>query len=77
MAAAKARVRTTRLDRNFDPAAVSNLAKALAEKGSYAQALDLCQKVLKFQQQQLGCDHPHTADTYNKCLVPIHAGYIV
>ena len=66
MAVAEAQVHTTRLDRNFDPAAVSCLASALKEKGSYQEALELFQKVLKFQQRQLGPDHPHVARTYNK-----------
>ena len=38
MAVAKARVHTTDLDQNFDPAACTNLANALTAKGSYAQA---------------------------------------
>ena len=66
MAAAEARVHTTRLDRNFDPAAVRDLAVALAQKGNYSEALGLFRKVLKFQQRHLGHDHPHVADTYNK-----------
>ena len=64
MAVAEARVHTTRLDRNFDPAAVTDLANALDEKGNYPQALDLHQKVLEFLQRQLGCDHPSVAATY-------------
>ena len=63
MAAAKARVRTTRLDWNFDPIAVTNLANALTEKGNYAQALDTYQKVLEMQQRKLGHNHPHVART--------------
>ena len=63
MAAAEARVRTTRLDRNFDPIAVSNLANALTENGNYAQALDMYQKVLEILQRKLGCDHPLVAAT--------------
>ena len=64
MAVAKARVHTTRLDRNFDPEAVSSLAKALYEEGNYPQALDLHQKVFEFQQQQLGISLPDVAATY-------------
>ena len=65
MAAAEARVHTTCLDRNFDPAAVGDLAVALAQKGSDAEALGLFRKVLEFQQRQLGRDHPDIAGTYN------------
>ena len=65
MAVAKARVHTTRLDRKFDPAAVSNLASALFDKGSYAEALDSYRKVLEFQQRRLGRDHLDTARTQN------------
>ena len=66
MAAAKARVHTTRLDRNFDPVAVSNLANALVGKGNYPQALELHQKVLEFQLRQLGPNHPNVAVTYGQ-----------
>ena len=66
MAAAKARVRTTRMDRNFDAAAVTNLANALFQKGRYEEALDLFRKVLEFAQQHLGCDHRLVAPTYMK-----------
>ena len=63
MAAAEARVHTTCLDRNFDPAAVEDLAVAFAEKGSYAEALGLFRKVLEFQQRYLGRDHLEPAKT--------------
>ena len=66
MAVAEARVHTTRLDRNFEPVAVNELANALCEKGSYPQALGLYQKVLEFQQQHFGLDHPDVAKTYHK-----------
>ena len=66
MAVAEAQVRTTRLDRNFDPAAVGNLAIALQDKGSYPQALELYRKVLKFLQQKHGPKHPNLATTYMK-----------
>ena len=69
MAAAKARVHTTCLDRNFNPAAVINLANALTDKESYAEALDLYRKVLEFgrRNRRIGRDHPLMADTKNKC----------
>ena len=63
MAVAEAQVHTTHLDRKFDPVAVSGLANALNEKGSYQEALKLFQKVLKFEQRQLGPDHPDIAKT--------------
>ena len=48
MAAAEAQVHTTCFDRNFHPAAVADLANTLTDKGSYAEALELHQKVLEF-----------------------------
>ena len=66
MAIAEARVHTTHLDRNFNPAAVGMLAKALSDKGSYMEALVLFQKVLKFRQQRHGSDHLDVANTYMK-----------
>ena len=63
MAVAEARVHTTRLNRNFDPAAVSGLAGALTDKASYPQALELYQKVLVFLQRQHGPVHPDVAAT--------------
>ena len=57
MAVAEARVHTTRLDQNFDPAAANMLANALSDKRSYTEALVLYQKVLKFTQQRVGPDH--------------------
>ena len=63
MAVAEARVHTTHLDRNFNPTAVSDLAQALCEKGSYPEALGLYQKVLEFRQRQFGLDHLEPAKT--------------
>ena len=71
MAAAEARVRTTRLDRNFDPAAVTELAIALTEKGSYAEALGLHQKVLAFHQRHVDRDHLDVANTYMKYAITL------
>ena len=66
MAAAVARVNTTRLNQNFDPAAVTDLANALNKRDCYAEALGLHQKVLKFQRQHIGHDHPLVASSKNK-----------
>ena len=57
---------TTRLDRNFDPVAVTNLANALRNKGSYAEALDLFQKLLEYGHRHLSRNHLDVAKTYNK-----------
>ena len=67
MAAAKARVFTTRLDQNFDPAAVANLAGALLAQGKYDDALATWQDMLQVQVKILGLEHPDVADTKNKC----------
>ena len=67
MAAAEARVRDTRASSSIDCQAITDLARACAEQGRYAEALQHHRSVLRRQLARFGPDHLDVAKTQNKC----------